>query len=397
MGVKVLRIQGFRSLRDVTWAPGALNVIIGPNGTGKSNLLRALELISASARGQLAMLVQEAGGMQSILWDGTANSISIELETLPFSESPYPDHEQRYRLVMGRLGQASSFRIDDELLADYTRVERGEIATPFKHLERHTTYARVFDEDEHGLVAPEQSVTDEETLLSQASGPFAPNRFIPIMHRELASWTVYHDVHVNRDAPIRQPVVAKSERRVAPNGQNLVSVLHTLYSENRQFKSSIDKAMRAAFGADFEELVFPPASDQRIQLRIRWASLQREQSAADLSDGTLRFLLLVAILASPDRAPLIAIDEPETGLHPSMLPIIGEYAFAASERSQVVFTTHSDSFLDAFGDVRPTTTVARWEAGETHLDNVSEEQLDHWLKEYSLGALFRSRELESIV
>jgi predicted ATPase len=80
--------------------------------------------------------------------------------------------------------------------------------------------------------------------------------------------------------------------------------------------------MAAAFGDEFEELVFPPAADQRVQMRIRWKSLKREQSAADISDGTLRFLLLLTILASPEAAPLIAIDEPETGLHPSMLPII---------------------------------------------------------------------------
>src|SRR4051794_34893648 len=82
------------------------------------------------------------------------------------------------------------------------------------------------------------------------------------------------------------------------------------------------KAMRAAFGNDFEKLVFPPAADQRIHMRIRWRSLKREQSAADLSDGTLRFLFLLAVLANPSPPPVIAIDEPETGLHPSMFPIV---------------------------------------------------------------------------
>ncbi len=91
--------------------------------------------------------------------------------------------------------------------------------------------------------------------------------------------------------------------------------------------------MRAAFGEDFEELLFPPDADQRIQLQIRWRSLQRERSAADISDGTLRFLFLLAVLANPSPAPLIAIDEPETGLHPSMLPIVAEYAREAANRA----------------------------------------------------------------
>jgi predicted ATPase len=131
-------------------------------------------------------------------------------------------------------------------------------------------------------------------------------------------------------------------------------------------------------------------------MRLRWKTLRREQSAADLSDGTLRFLLMLAILASPEAAPVIAIDEPETGLHPSMLPIIAEYAAEASSSRQIVFTTHSPQFLDAFRDVRPTTTVAKWENGETKLATLDGKGLEKWLKEYSLGALCLSGELEGM-
>jgi len=203
-------------------------------------------------------------------------------------------------------------------------------------------------------------------------------------------------LHVNKDALIRQPAIARLEKRVDPDGQNLISVLHTLYTGDRDFKRDINSAMRAAFGDDFEELVFPPASDQKIQLRVRWKSLKREQSAAELSDGTLRFLFLLTVLASPSPAPIIAIDEPETGLHPSMLPLIAEYAIDAATRSQVILTTHSPQFLDAFGNTQPTTTVAKWENGETTLQTLRKEELDYWLKEYSLGALFRSGELEQM-
>jgi predicted ATPase len=173
-------------------------------------------------------------------------------------------------------------------------------------------------------------------------------------------------------------------------------VLHTLYTGERDFKKAIDSAMRAAFGEDFEELVFPPAADQRIQLRVRWKPLRREQSAADLSDGTLRFLFLLTVLASPSPAPVIAIDEPETGLHPSMLPIVAEYADEATLRSQVILTTHSPQFLDAFTGTGPSTTVAKWANGETILQKLEGEKLQYWLKEYSLGALFKSGELETM-
>ena len=147
---------------------------------------------------------------------------------------------------------------------------------------------------------------------------------------------------------------------------------------------------------DRTALSFPPAADQRTQLGVRWRSLRRAQSAADLSDGTLRFLFLLAVLASPSPSPVIAIDEPETGLHPSMLPIVAEYAVDASQRAQIILTTHSPEFLDAFRERRPTTTVAIWHEGQTLLKPLKGESLDYWLKEYSLGSLFRSGELEDM-
>ncbi len=212
----------------------------------------------------------------------------------------------------------------------------------------------------------------------------------------LSGWLIYQDIRTDQNAKIRQAPVSRLENQVASDGQNLINVLHTLYTSDRQFKQDINDAMFAAFGEDFDELIFPPAADQRIQMRARWKTLKREQSTADLSDGTLRFLFLITVLASPNPPPLIAIDEPETGLHPSMLPIIAEFAAEAATRTQVIFTTHSDNFLDAFRDTRPTTTVAKWENGETTLTTLDDAELAYWLEGYSLGKLFRSGELENL-
>ena len=105
---------------------------------------------------------------------------------------------------------------------------------------------------------------------------------------------------------------------------------------------------------------------------------------------------MLTVLASPDPPPVIAIDEPETGLHPSMLPIIAEFAQDAAMRTQVIFTTHSPQFLDALTEAQPTTTVALWENGETILRTLPKDELEYWLKGYSLGSLFRSGELEQM-
>ncbi|MEE4254703.1 MAG: AAA family ATPase [Desulfuromusa sp.] len=394
MKIKQLDIEGFRSLRNVSWVPGDLNVIIGPNGTGKSNLLRLMELISVSAQGKLGKYIQSLGGMDPIVWDGTATSIKFALESIPEGGELGPEH---YELELARLGTGSSYKVEKELLINSHKLRKNTEKKTFKLLERFSKTAVIFDETERTFTTPEEFVPEEESLLSIASGPFINNHYIPPFQRELASIAVYHDLHTNKDASVRQPAISRMEKRVDPDGQNLISVMHTLYTGDRNFKKDINTAMRAAFGNDFEELVFPPASDQRIQMRIRWKSLKREQSAAELSDGTLRFLFLLTVLASPSPAPVIAIDEPETGLHPSMLPLVAEYAIDASTRSQVILTTHSPQFLDAFVGTQPTTTVATWENGETILKTLKGEDLDYWLKEYSLGALFKSGELEQMV
>jgi len=370
-------------------------VLIGPNGSGKSNLMRLMALLAVSAKGQLGKHVQNAGGMEPLLWDGAADGIHVKVKTTPVEDGrPVERDSLTYQLDLARIGKTSSYRIDYEMLGNYYRVETGQSDQPFKMLERRQQLAKVFDEEERGLVAPEESVTEEETLLSLATGPFTQNHLIPPFQGFLAGWSVYHDLHVNQDAAIRQPIIARHEKRVDPGGQNLVSVLHTLYSSDREFKRDVNLAMKAAFGDDFEEIVFPPVADQRVQMKVRWRSLRREQTAADLSDGTLRFLLLLGVLASPSAAPLIAIDEPETGLHPAMLPLVAEFAADAAKRTQVILTTHSPQFLDAFGETQPETVVLKWTEGETLLEKLEADVLKQWLREYSLGSLFKSGELE---
>jgi predicted ATPase len=397
MKIRQLYIEGFRSLKKVLWEPGDLNVLIGPNGSGKSNLLRALELISISAQGELGKHVQAAGGMVSLLWDGEAPEVAIKVKTTP----PEPERNVEtdsltYDFHLRRAGLTAAYRIERELLGNYYRVEIGDKTEPFKFLERKGLNGVLFNETQRGLAAAPELLSEEETLLSTISGPFSENRVVALFQKELAGWSVYHDLRVDYLAPVRQPTITRLERRVAPDGQNLISVMHTLYTSDRKFKKDINAAMKAAFGSDFEELVFSPAADQKVQLQVRWKSLKREQPAADLSDGTLRFLFLLTVLASPTPAPVIAIDEPEIGLHPGMLPIIAEHAVDAATRSQVIFTTHSPQFLDAFRDTIPTTTVSRWTEGETVLKTVNGEELQYWLKEYTLGTLFKSGELEEM-
>jgi predicted ATPase len=290
------------------------------------------------------------------------------------------------------LGTTGSFEIERELLANF----HSETEEPLKLLERDPGHAVVFSQAAERFDAVREFVSERDSLLSLATGPFAANRFAAGFQRELSEWEIHHAIQTQRDAMIRTPQIVRPESRLSPDGQNLVAYLHNLHETSHEFKGAVTTAMQAAFGPDFVELRFPPAAEQRIQLEIRWRSLKRARSASDLSDGTLRFLFLIAILANPQPPPLIAIDEPETGLHPSMLRIVAEYARQAAERTQVVLTTHSPAFLDSFGDDPPITTIVEFRGGETGLRNVDPDQLAYWLKQFTLGELFRSSELEAM-
>ena len=400
MKIISLGVKGFRSLRDISWNLSDLNLVIGPNGSGKSNLIQMLELISVSAQGRLGKYVKDLGGMESLLWDGSDKSIVFELKTSPVDYLIGGDVLETwdliYSITIERIGSIGSYSISSECLYEYGDAEDDGEPIPFTYIARSEHFAGIADEQEKMLTI-RKNIKEEEALLLTAATTYETFHpcFVPY-HAHLSSWALYHDVDVRQEAPIRRAVVTRMERRVDSDGQNLVSVLHTLYSESRSFKTDIDDAMRAAFGNDYEELVFPPAADQRIQLRIRWKSLKRPVSIADLSDGTLRFLFLLTVLASPDPPPLIAIDEPETGLHPGMLSIIAEYAVEASKRTQIIFTTHSPPFLDAFTETPATTTVVLCPEGETRLKTLDGEALKKWLEAFSLGSLFLSGELEGM-
>ncbi len=389
-------IEGYRSLKSVTWSPRSLNVLIGPNGSGKSNLLRSLALFQRAVTNQdFSKDLLQQGGIQNVLWDRRSTALRWQVLSQPiegFHKRAEPPQHLMYILdVQPAPWLPNGYRIALEELRECYYVRK---TWEFEYLLKRTGATAVLDDE-----SPERNVTNKDELPPDqtliALNPLAtPSTWL--FRNAIETWGVYHDLQVYEGAPIRQAAVARVESRVAPDGQNLVPVLHTLYTSNREFKRQLDAAMKTAFGDEYEEIVFPPAEDRKISLRIRWKSLRTEQSAAELSDGTIRFLLLATILANPSAGELIAIDEPEVGLHPGMLPIVAEFAAGAAQHKTVILTTHSPQFLDAFKENLPSTTVAQCIGGETKLSVLKGEDLGRWLQEFSLGNLFKSGELEDM-
>ena len=163
----------------------------------------------------------------------------------------------------------------------------------------------------------------------------------------LQGWTTYRDIPVGPDAPLRQPGLLRPAMRLAPNGQNLSSVLFSIQQEHPASWKEIEELLETAY-PEFHSITFSAAGgDGKVVLR--WWELPYERdkgfSANLLSDGTLKLLCLIAILKTPDPPPLICIDEPEVGLHPEWIKIVAELLQSAAERTQVVVATHSPQLV----------------------------------------------------
>ena len=155
MKILNLHVEGFRSLKSIDWSPGELNIVIGPNGSGKSNLLRVLELVTASARKELATSILYAGGIRSILWDGEADAIEFGLKTTPVQKDRDPEIDAlTYRVRIVPMGKSGDHRVQSEVLFNDRRVRTGEKKDPSTFLEREKLKAKVYDEKERGLRRP---------------------------------------------------------------------------------------------------------------------------------------------------------------------------------------------------------------------------------------------------
>ncbi|MBN2211889.1 MAG: AAA family ATPase [Sedimentisphaerales bacterium] len=379
MKITNLKIEGFRSLKKIDWSPGDLNVLIGPNASGKTNVLQVLELLSEAAQGRLHdYVIKRQGGMPSIMYNGKADNIAFELIAESSLESANKPLRSIYTFSMVQVGKGASYKVCNENIEEYSKPNMSakiNLSSYFKG--KHEDYP------------------DTELLLSDRMAE-SNKTFVPFK-KSLSGWRVHRMLNTDYDAKVRQPNVTSYEHRLESDGENLIPVLHTYCEEYPGFKDRLHQSMVAAFGDDFKAISFPPAAETRIQLSLTWKSLSKSHAAASLSDGTLCFLYLLAILGNPNPPSLIAIDEPETGLHPAMLPIIASYAEEASRKSQVIISTHSPEMLSAFrGETKPTVTVAQWKDGQTQLQTLDPEHLNYWLKEYALGEMFRSGQLENM-
>ncbi len=365
-----LYIQGFRRLRSVHLELRPLMVMIGANGVGKTSVLDAVSLLSASASGNLQTQLSALGGITSVLTRGVSENLSIE------TSMPVPGYSPLdYSLSIRPYGPGYQI-VSEELCQD-----RG-FPDPFKHITARGSLVKYHDG--HDLVAPEWNYEVGETALSQVPRMFRePEEF----RKVLSTATFYHVLDVRSRAPVKLPQPMKPAVLPGADGEDLVPMLYSLRESDKKRFDAILDALHAAFPT-FEELNFPPVAAGTLAMTWKDRYFDKPLFMNELSEGTLRFLWLAALLQSPSLPTITMIDEPEVSLHPELLSLLADLMREASERTQIIVATHSDRLI-RFLEPREVVVMDSGEDGFTSATWADKLDLDKWMADYTLDEVWR--------
>jgi|SRR5579862_1417638 len=366
--IKEIAVAGYRSLRSIRFPVGQLTVFVGANGVGKTNLYRALQLIQAAAAGTLARELASEGGMESALWAGKRvgnKPVRMKLQVglaadrdgqRSFDYGVELGVAYSYEIEVGlRAPTAAAFPLEPQIKEEML-IDRGG-RRPMSLLDRRGPRATAIDNEGRKHIV-EPSLLPTETALGSLQDP---GRFgdVDMIRRTMLDWRFYHDFRTDRLSPLRQPCLAVTTPTLASDGCDLAAVFASL-AHIREDTTELDRAIDDAFpGA---QLVVPPPERTASFGLIMPDYPKRVFDAAELSDGTLRYLALAGALLGYRLPSFIALNEPETSLHPDLLEPLARTIVRAAQRTQIWVVTHSERLAAAFAtgsEVKPRTVIKR--------------------------------------
>ena len=363
--IEKIRLRNILSFGDkgeeITLEP--LNIIIGQNASGKSNLVDVIKLLHSLPQDKgLVNFISKNGGVGEWMWKGKKTDEFAEI--IITYRSKILDINYRFEFISDVLDNRAV--VSEEAIMD--NKTKKEVL--FKKVK-----------------APYESILsfgykDQENEI-------IPQRFE--LRYLFGAIIAYTDLQTNRSAEIRKPQLPDVPNDfLEENASNLALVLNDL--EHRgDIKDKIVENLKK-FNPQIKDYSVRILGGT-VQLFIREEKLEKPISAMRLSDGTLRYLCLLVILCHPKPPPLICIEEPETGLHPDILPTIAELMIEASKRTQLIVTTHSDILVSAFSDIPEAVLVCEKDEDGTHFKRLEADKLKVWLEEYSLGEVWLRGEI----
>ena len=370
--LQTLAISGYRSIRDTVLPLHGLDVVTGANGTGKSNLYRALRLLASAGDGDVVGSLARDGGLSSTLWAGPEHvsramvdgSVPVQgtRRSGPISlRLGFATDTLGYLIDLG-VPQPSTtlFGRDPEIKRE--QIFAGALAKPSSLLvDRHGPAVRVRD----GSWRPiGRTLGTSESILTEFSDADATPEVLRV-RGQVRGWRFYDQFRTDREAPARAPQVGTRTPVLGHDGADLAAAVQTIIESGG--RDRLDAAVDDAFPGSVLRV---RADDGVFRLELEQPGMLRPLSAGELSDGTLRYLLLVAALLTPRPPELMVLNEPETSLHGDLLPQLARLITAASANTQLVVVSHARPLIEAMleaGEVHEHRLVKR--LGETTVED----------------------------
>lgn len=356
--ITAIHVQGFRSIAKLELTLRPLNVLIGPNGVGKSNFIDLFGLVRRVITGQLQLYTRQRGGANRVLHYGRKQTAQLDVEIL------FPPNGYSLSLVPT---DEDSFTIAQKVGLFNTG---GRNPSPFIE----------------GLTPPGAL---ESRMANPTTRPTAP--VARHVYQALHDWRVYHFHDTSRDAAVKQSADRTDSRVLKEDAANLAPFLWRMRDDQPlHYKRLLRIIQRVTpFFLDF---YFPDSEDagDDQSVRLQWQDKNHPDTifnAHALSDGSLRFICIATLLLQPDLPALVLLDEPELGLHPAAIAIVAGLLGKAAERATIIISTQSVNLVNEFTP-EDIIVVERDEEGASTFTRQSADQLAEWLTRYSLGEIW---------
>ncbi|RKE35933.1 putative ATPase [Paraburkholderia sp. BL23I1N1] len=387
--LRTLAIAGYRSLRELIVPLGQLNIVTGANGSGKSSVYRSLRLLAETARGGVITSLAREGGLQSTLWAGPERfSRAVLAGEMPVEGTR---RKEPVSLRLGFSGDEFGYAIDlglpapekppppipsKFLLDPIIKCEviwSGAVLRPSALLvDRHGAALRTRDEQGDWQTIP-QPVASFDSMMTEFSDPRTAPEMITV-REQIRSWRFYDHFRTDADAPARQPQIGTHTPVLSNDGADLAAALQTIREIGDPV--ALDAAIDDAFPGSRLDIA---TQDGRFDVSMQQQGLLRPLKGAELSDGTLRYLLLVAALLTPRPPALLVLNEPETSLHPDLLPALARLIARASTHSQVLVVSHAARLITALErEDGSQSIVLEKHFGATRIANADDRDLPAW-------------------
>jgi predicted ATPase len=353
--IRTIAVEGYRSLRDVKLSLGQLNIVTGANGSGKSSVYRSLRLLADVAQNEVIASLAREGGLPSTFWAGP-ETIARSVRQGAHAVEPLAKGNVA-SLKLGFGGDTYGYSVD----LGYAPQLKPPLATMFKldpHIKRECVWhgptyrkaASLVDrrnnfvwfsttKDEEPVMLT-QHLSDTDSMLASVADPHRAPEMLSV-REALRGWRFYDHFRTDSESPIRTAQIGTFSPILHHDGSNLAAALQTII-EVRSDKT-LERTIEDAFPGSRLSV---EERNGRLDLQLQQHGLLRPLSAAELSDGTLRYLLWTAALLTPRPPELMVVNEPETSLHPDLLPALARLILAAANETQIIVVSHAAPLID---------------------------------------------------